>query len=104
MPNFIFERQSNGSVALGVLLIIIGAVAVMSPLVAALVLIRLTGWLLVFAGIEQAIHAFRTSGEGGFFLKVVLAIIYVVVGGMLLRRPVNGAIAATAIHRSSISR
>jgi uncharacterized membrane protein HdeD (DUF308 family) len=91
------ERNSSGSKALGVLLIILGAISVMSPFFAALVLVRLLGWLLIFAGIEQVAHAFRSSGEGGIFFKVLLPVIYVVAGGMLLRRPVGGAITATAI-------
>lgn len=96
MQDITLERKSKGSVAMGVVLIIIGTVAVISPLFAALVLIRVIGWLLIFAGIEQAIHAFRTS-EGGVFLKVVLAVVYAVVGGLLLRNPASGAVATTAI-------
>jgi uncharacterized membrane protein HdeD (DUF308 family) len=96
MQEIASERQNNGSVILGVLLIILGAIAIASPLFAALVLTRVLGWLLIFAAIEQVIHAFR-SKEGGVFLKVLLAVLYVLAGGMLLRRPASGAIAATAI-------
>jgi uncharacterized membrane protein HdeD (DUF308 family) len=97
MPDIVIERQKKGSTTLGVLLIILGTVAVMSPLFAALVLIRVIAWILIFAAIEQAVLAFRSNGEGGVFFKVLLAVLYAVVGGMLLSRPVNGAIAATAI-------
>ncbi len=96
MQPMVIERRS-GSTALGVLLIILGAIAVMAPFLAAFVLIRIIAWLLIFAAIEQAIHAFRSSGEGGLFIKIALAVLYAVAGGALLTRPVTGGIAATAI-------
>ncbi len=97
MPDTIIERQASGSRALGVLLIVLGAIAVISPFFAALVLMRVIAWLLIFVAIEQAVHAVRSRGEGGLFFKVLLVLFYAVAGVMLLRRPVSGAIAATAV-------
>jgi uncharacterized membrane protein HdeD (DUF308 family) len=97
MRDITIASHNSGSISLGVLLIILGTVAVLSPLFAALVLIRVIAWLLVFAAIEQVIDAFRSSGEGGLFFKVLLAVLYGVVGFMLLSRPANSAIAAAAI-------
>ena len=57
--------------------------------------------LLILAAMEQAVYAFQSRGEGGLFFKVLLAVLYAVVAGMLLRRPVSGAIAATAINEPS---
>lgn len=90
-------RASIWSAALGVLLIILGIVAMVVPLFAALALIKLLGWLLIVAAMEQAVYAFQSRGEGGLFFKVLLAVLYAVIAGILLRRPVSGAIAATAI-------
>lgn len=90
-------RQGGGSAALGVLLIVLGAIAMLTPLFTTLVLIRVMGWLLLFAAIEQAIHAFRSRNEGGLFFKILLVVLYAWVGVTLLRRPVSGALAATAI-------
>lgn len=87
----------KASITLGVLLIILGVVAMMVPLFTALMLIKLMGWLLIFAAIQQAIHAYRSRHEGGTFFKILLVVLYAVAGAMLLRRPVSGAIAATAI-------
>ena len=89
--------EPTGSVALAVLLIVLGVVAVISPLFATVVLIRVIGWLLIFAAIEQTIHIVRTRDEGGLFFKILVVVLYAIVGVMLLRRPVSGAIAATAI-------
>jgi uncharacterized membrane protein HdeD (DUF308 family) len=80
-----------------VLLIVLGAVALLMPVFAALLVVKILMWLLVIAAIEQVIHAFHTRGEGGLFLKILLAVLYAVAGGLLLRRPVGGAIAVTAV-------
>jgi uncharacterized membrane protein HdeD (DUF308 family) len=85
------------SMALGVILIILGVIAMTSPLFATQTLMKVLGWLLIFAAIEQAIHAFRHRDEGGLFYKVSVAVLYAIVAIMLLRRPVSGAVAATLI-------
>jgi uncharacterized membrane protein HdeD (DUF308 family) len=97
MPSVLTERQRHGSTTLGVVLIVIGAIALLAPFFAALFVIRVLMWLLVFAAIEQVIYAFQTRSEGGLFLKIALAVLYAVAGGLLLSRPVGGAIAVTAV-------
>jgi uncharacterized membrane protein HdeD (DUF308 family) len=91
------RRERTWSVTLGVLLIVLGIVAMIVPVFASLMLIKIIGWLLIFAAIEQAVDAFQSRGEGGLFLKVLLVVVYGVVALLLLFRPVSGAIAATAI-------
>ena len=97
MQNVLTKRGKHGSTALGVLLIVLGAIALLVPFFSALLLIRVITWLLVFAAIEQVIYAFQTRGEGGLFVKVLLAVLYAVAGGLLLSRPVRGAIVVTAV-------
>src|SRR5215472_10543661 len=97
MQNVLTARRKHGSTTLGVLLIVLGAIALLVPLFSALLFIRVIMWLLVFAAVEQVIYAFQTRGEGGLFLKVLLAVLYAVAGGLLLSRPVSGAIVVTAV-------
>src|SRR5215469_1820747 len=97
MPSMLTEGRKHGSKALGVFLIVLGAIALLAPFFAALFVIRVLMWLLVFAAIEQVIYAFQTRGEGGLFLKLALAVLYAVAGGLLLSRPFGGAIAVTAV-------
>jgi len=97
MPSVLTERQKYGSTTLGVFLILLGAIALLVPFFAALLVIRILMWLLLFAAIEQLIYAFQTRSEGGLFLKVLLGVLYAVAGGLLLSRPVSGAIAVTAV-------
>src|SRR5262245_43691242 len=90
-------RPSGLSIALGALLIILGICAMIVPFTATMAVIILIGWLLIIAAVEQAIYAFRSGDQGGVLLKILLAVLYGVVGTMVLRRPVSGAMAATAI-------
>ncbi len=83
--------------ALGVLLIVVGAGEMILSMVSTVIVIRLLGWVLIFAAIAQFVAAIETRGESGTVPKLLLAVLYAIVGGMLLRRPVSGAIAAAAI-------
>src|SRR5262245_11410143 len=93
----IANRPHAWSLMLGTLLIVLGVVAMIVPFVATMTMILVIGWLLIFAAIEQAVYAFRSRGEGGLFFKGPLALLYCAVGIMVLRRPVSGAVAVTAI-------
>lgn len=53
------------------------------------------GWVLVFGGIFQAIHAFKVSQWRGFFLELLLTILYVVVGLVMVAQPEAGALSVT---------
>ena len=85
------------SVWLGVLLVILGILAISLPFMATLAVVFITGWLLILAGIEQVLYALRRHDEGGLFTKILLAGVYIIAGGMLLRRPVAGMLGVTAI-------
>lgn len=91
------RRERTWSVTLGVLLIVLGIISLIAPVLASAMFIKLMGWLLIFAAIEQGVHAFQSREEGGLFLKMLLVIIYGAIGLTLLFRSVSGAIAATAI-------
>jgi uncharacterized membrane protein HdeD (DUF308 family) len=91
------RQGRGGSIALGILLIILGFGAIFAPFTAVLAMMLLLGWFLIFAAIEQAVYAFQSRYEGGMLLKILLVALYGIVGVMLLRRPVTGTIAATAI-------
>ena len=95
--NALAPRPRGLSIALGALLIILGICAMIVPFTATMAVIFLIGWLLIIAAVEQAIYAFRSGDQGGVLLKILLAVLYGVVGTMVLRRPVSGAMAATAI-------
>ncbi len=85
-------------IALGVVLVILGLVALWNVIDASLVTTVIIGWLLVIAGIANVIGAFTTNvGIGWRLLQALLGILYVVVGFDLIADPLAGAIAVTVV-------
>lgn len=78
------------SIAWGILLIVIGILALIMPGVAALATALTLAWLLVFAGIVEVVHAFQTRHRTGFGWKLAAAIITLILGLCILFFPVAG--------------
>ncbi len=73
--------------ALGIVLIVIGMIAVGMPLAASVASAVAFGALLLVGGIAQLVGAFWTREWSGFFLSLLMGVIYVVLGLMFLRHP-----------------
>lgn len=85
---------------LGVAMIVIGVAAICLPIVATLAIEIVIGWLLIAGGIVHGIHAFSARQWGGGLMNVLAAILYVVVGFMLLAHPVAGVLTLTILLAS----
>jgi uncharacterized membrane protein HdeD (DUF308 family) len=55
------------------------------------------GWILLIAGIIEALQAFRHRHSGHFLLHVLNAVLSMVVGIMLLGHPLAGALVITLL-------
>ena len=55
------------------------------------------GWLMIFAGVVEAIHAFWKKEWGGLFLNLLVGVLYVVVGLMVLANPKATAMTLTLV-------
>ena len=81
----------------GILLIIIGLVAISVPLATALAIELLLGWILVVGGIVHGVYAFKSRHEPGVLLRVVTAILYLAAGIILLAHPLAGVLTLTLL-------
>jgi uncharacterized membrane protein HdeD (DUF308 family) len=79
--------------ALGIVLIAGGSVAVGSAFIATLFSMKLLGWLMISGGVLQAVHTFRCREWSGFFVELLTGLLYVVMGFMIVANP--GATAVT---------
>lgn len=77
--------------ASGLAFISLGTMAFGYSVLVTLASVFVLGWALVFGGIFQAIHAFMVSKWSGFLLELLLAILYVVVGLVMVSHPEAGA-------------
>jgi uncharacterized membrane protein HdeD (DUF308 family) len=83
--------------ALGIVLIVLGTIAIGATFVMTIASVFFFGWLLIVAGVMQAIHAFWHKRWAGFFLDLLTGILYVVVGWMMVTNPQGSALLLTLI-------
>jgi len=91
------ERRSTWLTIEGVLLILLGIFALLSPLFAGIALALTLGILLVVAGAVGLISAFAGRAHSHQGWSLVSAIIALVVGLLLLVSPLSGAVAITLV-------
>jgi uncharacterized membrane protein HdeD (DUF308 family) len=77
--------------AFGIVLVALGIAAIVRSVTATVASMVIFGWLLIFASIFQFIAAFMVGKWGGFFLHLLIAILFAIVGIMMVRRPVISA-------------
>jgi uncharacterized membrane protein HdeD (DUF308 family) len=82
---------------LGVVLIIIGFVAVAFPFVATIAAKTVIGWLFIIGGVIQIVHAFSTRKWSEFFFDLIIGVLYVIVGGWLAFFPFAGIFTLTIL-------
>jgi uncharacterized membrane protein HdeD (DUF308 family) len=86
-----FVKKSVGwSIALSVLMIVAGIIAIASPLAAGLAVNIIVAWLLIFSGCIHLVFAWNRPSTGGFVWEVLLGILYLFIGVYLLRHPAAG--------------
>jgi uncharacterized membrane protein HdeD (DUF308 family) len=78
------------SILWGVLLIVVGILALLMPGIAALATVLTLAWLLVLAGIFEIVHAFQMRHRTGFGWKLAAGIITLILGLAILFFPVAG--------------
>ncbi len=94
------KKASGWSIALGILMIIVGIIAMLAPWESGLVITLIVGWCAIFNGVAQIIFGFRTHGGWHILLEVVLGIIYIIAGVYLLMHPRAGLLALTLLLAS----
>ena len=80
---------------LGVVLIVIGTIAIGSAELMTMVSVLLFGWLLIFAGLFEIIHGFARRAWGGFFINLMGGLLYGVTGLLMVSHPGIAAITLT---------
>ena len=83
------------SIALSVLMIVAGLLAIFLPPVAGITVTLVVGWLLTFSGVAHFVFAWHRPGAGGILWESLLGVVYVLAGIYLLMNPVIGLAALT---------
>lgn len=78
------------SIAWGVLLIVVGILALLMPEIAAMATVLTFAWLMIFAGAVELIHSFQTRHGAGFGWELVAGVITLALGLLVLFFPIAG--------------
>ena len=81
----------------GVVMIVLGVLAIVFPVFATLAVDLYLGWLFLFAGVLALIVMISTGRIPGFWWALVTAILAIVVGLTLLLKPAAGIVSLTAV-------
>lgn len=83
--------------ALGFLMIVLGTIAIGSSVAMTLVSMVFLGYLMIFGGILETLHAFSCKAWSGFFIDLFGGLLYTVVGFMIVANPGATAITLTLL-------
>jgi uncharacterized membrane protein HdeD (DUF308 family) len=83
--------------ASGIAFVMLGALALAFSVMTTLASVFVLGWILAFAGIFEAVHAFKLPRWSGVLPELLAAILYVVVGVLMIVRPAAGALSLTLL-------
>jgi uncharacterized membrane protein HdeD (DUF308 family) len=81
----------------GVVLLVLGAIAIIIPPLATLAATILFGWLFLISGVVGLFTSFMMRAAPGFWWSLVSAALGVLVGGWLLAQPISGAVSLTIL-------
>jgi uncharacterized membrane protein HdeD (DUF308 family) len=78
---------SGTSIVWAILLIVFGILAISLPLATSLGVVIVIAWLIALGGAFLFIHAFQSKGAGNIVWKLLVAILYLIVGIYFLMNP-----------------
>src|ERR1700686_5309129 len=82
----------------GVIMIVLGVLAVAAPVLATIAVDIYVGWLFLISGVIGLVAMFSARSVPGFLWTFVTALLSVVVGGLLLWKPVEGVLSLTIVQ------
>jgi uncharacterized membrane protein HdeD (DUF308 family) len=86
--------------ALGLVMVVLGSIAIYVMPAATIGTVFLLGWLLVVSGFVDSVYAFRVRRWGGFFLHLIGGILGIFIGLLVVTHPVAGGLAWTLLFAS----
>jgi uncharacterized membrane protein HdeD (DUF308 family) len=89
------KQGSKWGIIWGVLLVILGMLAIAEPFLAAIAVVTFFAWLLIFVGIVHIAVAFHAHAGTSMGWKLLVGVAYIFIGGYLLFRPGVGVATLT---------
>jgi len=93
----VVQRNWGWFLALGIVQIILGTIALGESMLMTLFSVAMLGWLLIIGGISSIIHAFVERQWGGFFIDLLTGLFYAIAGFMMVSNPGQAAVTLTLV-------
>ena len=90
------RRASNWSMAISVLMILAGVLAIAAPLMAGIAVTAVVSWLLIFSGALHLSLAWRGNHASAIVWEILIGVLYGAIGFYVLMNPVTGLAGLTA--------
>ena len=87
----------GSSLAFGFVLVVLGIVAMVRSFIANVASVVFFGWLLMFASIIEFADAFIQGESPGFFVRLLVAIVFGTTGALIVFKPVISAETVTVV-------
>jgi uncharacterized membrane protein HdeD (DUF308 family) len=81
----------------GIVLVILGVLAVLAPVIASVAATIFFGWILLISGIVGLVMSFRARQAPGFWWGLLSDLVGIIAGIFLLLRPLLGTLSLTAV-------
>ena len=88
----ITQKTKRWFLVAGVILILLGMVAIAVPLAASVAIEILFGWIFVLSGVVTIVHSFRALSSGKCILRLLSGIFYLATGIIFLGYPMQGVL------------
>ena len=99
-PVDVVRQASTLALLWGISLIILGILAVGSPMIAAVAVNVVISWLIVLAGVVHLAVAFHRREVGSVIWRALIGLAYIFFGGYLIAHPVIGVASLTLVLAS----
>lgn len=91
-------RKSSAWLIVGsILLLLAGVAAILMPVVTTLATTFFLGWVFLVAGVVRIVKAFQAKPIRGFWMSLLVGILYIIAGFSLLSNILAGAITLTVL-------
>jgi len=89
------KKATGWLIALSVVMILTGIVAIAMPGISSVTFTLILGWLLLFNGIVRIIKSFRSKPIRGFWLSLIVGILYAIAGIIVIFNPIEAVLTLT---------
>jgi uncharacterized membrane protein HdeD (DUF308 family) len=93
----LFRENWGWFAALGIAMAVLGFVAIGAPFIAGEAVVILLAVALMIGGVAQAVSAFRVRVGRGFFLYLLIGVLYFVLGLLMVEQPTTALVLLTLL-------